>query len=248
MNSDNTPLITAISLIPADETSPIDLEVLPHDGICLIGPDSSRLTRYLRALAAAEPPEAGKLTMLGHTLESMNKRQWREQRQQIGFVARGAPLLSVLPGLENVMLPALYHNRMTREEAKVRAIELLEENQCECDYSKLPAHLTQQQRLHLAIARATILEPEILFIDEPFSGLSLTEQRPVFDYLVGSRSKRALVVATHNLHLVKELAPQILFLGKSSAMHFANWSSLTTSQESEVVDYLELYQHHYQAI
>lgn len=248
MSNEHKPLISAKSLIPTGEVTPVDIEILPHQGLCLIGPDSSRLTHYLRALAAAEPPEAGKLTLLGRPLESMNKRQWREQRQQMGFVAKGAPLLSVLPGLENVMLPALYHNRMTRQEARARAIELLEENRCECDYSKLPAHLTQQQRLHLAIARATILEPKVLFVDEPFSGLSLTEQRPVFEYLVESRRKRALVVATHNLHLVKELAMQVLFLGKSSVLYFANWSSLASSQESEVAHYLELYHHHYRAI
>jgi ABC-type lipoprotein export system ATPase subunit len=144
------------------------------------------------------------------------------------------------------MLPALYHNRMTRPEARRRARELLEEIGYRGGLSKLPAFLGIQQRLQLAIARATILEPAVLFVELPFINLSLAEQEPIFHYLRNCHRQRALVVATHNLRLVQTAATQILFLGKGRAWHFTCWQALTQHDDEELNHYLSLYRQQYQ--
>jgi putative ABC transport system ATP-binding protein len=247
-NTTTHALIEARSVVPAGESLAISISLHRHDALYLIGPDSARLCRYLRTLAGVEPPQHGDLLLLGKTLKNMDKKDWREQRQHIGFVARNAPLLSVLPAIDNVMLPALYHKRMTRAVAREKTIELLVEIDCNGDFHKLPAYLTQQQRLQFAIARATILDPAILFAEEPFFGMSLAEQQPIYQYLVNSISKRALVAATHNLRLVRESATQIIFLGKKQVQHFSSWNQLANSGLNEIENYLLHYQHQYQTV
>jgi ABC-type transporter Mla maintaining outer membrane lipid asymmetry ATPase subunit MlaF len=243
-----TPLIEARQVIPAGETAAFTLCLQRHDALCLIGPDSTRLCAYLRTLAGVEPPQQGELLLFGQCLTTLDKRRWREQRQQLGFVARNAPLLSVLRGLDNVMLPALYHKRLSPSEARARATALLAQTGCSGDIHQLPAYLSQQQRLQLAIARATILDPAVLFIEQPFAGLSLAEQEPIYHYLLDSRDTRAQVLATHNLRLVHELATQILFIGTQQVYHFTSWHALVTCSDTEVMQYLQNYQQQYQPV
>lgn len=239
------PLIEARQLLPCGEQKAITLCVQPHDSLCLVGTDSKRLSHYLRALAGVEPPQAGELHLLGIPLRELDKQRWRLQRQQIGFVARNAAILSVLRGLDNVMLPALYHKRMTRQQAKERAMILISETGFEGNLHSLPAYLKPQQRLQLAIARATILEPKILFLEEPFSELSLAEQAPINEYLVSNAGRRAQVITTHSLQLVKESASQILFIGNETLLHFTEWQEFIQCQDKEIEGYLELYRQQY---
>ncbi len=244
-NSKQSAIIDAQALVPENEQHPVSLQITAHDTLCLIGPNSAQLCRYLRALAGVEPPHSGELSLFGRALESMDKKSWREQRQHIGYVAINAPLLSVLRGLDNVMLPALYHKRLSRVEARNKALELIGKIECTGDINQLPAYLTQLQRLQLAIARATILDPAILFVEEPFASLSLAEQQPIYHYFINNRQHQAQVIATHNLKLVRAGATQIVFIGDEQIQHFDNWQQLMGSGDHEVVNYLTLFRQQY---
>ena len=244
---DTVNLIEACNMLPTDETLAIDIRMQRHDCLYLIGPDSSQLCHYLRTLAGIDTLQDGELNLLGRrSVKTLDRKSWREQRQHIGYVARNAPILSVLSGIDNVMLPALYHKRMSRNEADKRARDLISQVGFSGDIKELPAFLSQQQRLQLAISRALILDPVILFIELPFSCLSLAEQQPIYHYLAKRNAERSLAIATHNLRLVRESATQILFLSEQHVEHFHSWQELGHCQHEEVVTYLRQYQQQYQ--
>jgi ABC-type transporter Mla maintaining outer membrane lipid asymmetry ATPase subunit MlaF len=234
-------MIEAQELVPEGEQAAMSVSLQRGDRLYIIGPDSTRLSQYLRTLAGVRLPQSGELLLFGRPLESLDKKSWREQRQHIGFVARNAPILSVLRGLDNVMLPALYHKRMNRGKARKVAKELIAKIGCRGNYDRLPAYLSKQQRLQLAIARATILDPPLLFMEEPFIDLSLAEQLPIYQYLVNWAETHTLVVATHNLQLVRESATQLLYIGDFEVHHFDSWQEFTASEQQEIRDYLRLY-------
>lgn len=242
----NEVVVEASQIVPDDDGAPLSAQITRHDTVCLLGPNSTQLCRYLRVLAGVEPPSQGELQLFGYSLASMNKWLWREQRQHIGYVARNVPILSILRGMDNVMLPALYHKRMTRMEAKEKTEQLLQEIGFNGDIDQLPAYLTHQERLQLAIARATILDPAILFIEQPFYELALAEQQPIYHYLLKWTQKRALAVATHNLHLVKEVATQIIFIANEQLHHFNSWQEFTGSTVAEIELYLGQYRNQHQ--
>jgi len=151
-----------------------------------------------------------------------------------------------LRGLDNVMLPAIYHKRMTRAEARQRSRELLEEIGYQGVLNRLPAFLSPQQRLQLAIARATILEPQVLFVEHPFANLSLAEQQPIYHYFLNNRGRRALVLASHHLQLARDIATQFLFIGERHILHFTDWQGLVDSSNAELGEFLSLYRQRYQ--
>lgn len=239
-------LIEADNIVPAGEELAMSVRLQRHDILCLIGPDSVRLCQYLHTLAGVKPAHGGELKLFNRSTKSLSRKSWREQRQYIGYVARNAPILSVLRGIDNVMLPVLYHKLMTREEAELRARELIEQVGFSGDINQLPAYLNHQQRMQLAIARGTILEPLVLFLELPFSGLSLAEQQPIYHYLINSVLRRTLALATHNLRLVRESATQILFISEQQVLHFNSWQELKACQHEEVITYLEHHQQQYQ--
>jgi general L-amino acid transport system ATP-binding protein len=164
---------------------------------------------------------------------------------RLAYLSRTAPLLSVLSGMENVILPALYHRRYGREEAEQIACTLMEELQCHCDTTLLPAYLTPLQRTQLAIARAAILQPDALIMDEPYHELELSERSIIDDFLGHWGKQQALLIGTRSLRFVKIYADQIMFAGKDSVYHFAGWDELCQSENREIQNYLQQYHHNY---
>lgn len=228
--------------------SAVSCTISSNDRFFILGEQTGMLCRYLRILAGVEPPHQGYVKLFGIKVSEMSRQVWHQQRQSIGFVARHAPLLSVLSGLQNVMLPALYHHLMDREEAHRRALELANEIGFSGDMQLLPAYLNRLQRTQLAIARTLILDPPIIFLETPFAGLSLAEQGTIQHYLSDWGQHRAIVAATHNLNLVKHCATQILFIAPQQNFLFSNWQEFIDSPEAAVNDYLARHHQHYQVI
>ena len=207
---------------------------------CIVGPKLMR-SQYLRLLGGVDAPGHGCLELLGKDMAEMDAEQWRVQRQRVGFVTRTAPLLSVLNGFRNVMLPALYHRQGEVAEIEAKARRLTDAIDYGADHDVLPAYMTYMQRQHLAIARALILEPEILFVDDPFNGLELEERNLICGYLqsIGREGGRSLVIASNDMAYVRDYASDIIFLARDQVTIFPGWSAFIDSRHSAVQTFLQ---------
>jgi polar amino acid transport system ATP-binding protein len=212
---------------------------------CLVGDDSQALAAYLRALGGVDSPRSGELHLFDVPFVGCSQQHWQQLRLKLGFVTRTAPILSVLNGLENTVLPALYHKRMSRPEAESAARTLLQELRCEADLSLLPAYLTPLERTQLAIARAAILAPPVLLLEEPFHDLDIDEHDCINPYLGQWAKTHALVVSTRNLNFVKRYADRILFAGEDRILYFDAWQAFDDCPEGSVRDYLQHYRNSY---
>lgn len=244
-----TPLIKAQELIPWSgidtELPALTTEICRHGTTCLLGDDSQLLADYLRALAGVDDIHSGSLTLFGKALENLSKQDWRQLRNQVGFVSRSAPLLSVLNGIENVVLPVLYHKIMARNEAETAARMLLARLDCHADLNLLPAYLSPLERTQLAIARAAIMEPAVLFLEEPYHELEHNEHNIINAFLKEWAAGRALVISTRNLHFVKHQADQIVFAAENKILYFDSWGAFNASDEMSVRIYLQQYRENY---
>ncbi len=208
-------------------------------GACvLIGPDRSLCRDYLRMLGGVEPPAEGRLQLLGHDMRDLPIEQWRELRTEVGFVTHGAPLLSVLNALDNVMLPLLYHQRIHREQARVQALALLRELGFEDEGSRLPAYYSELQRLQLAIARSLVLEPRLLMLESLPIDPECPEREPMLAFLRQWKADAGLLLVTGNLYFTKHLADAILFVDGDSITAFDSWQRFIDSDVEAVRGYL----------
>ena len=246
---DSKLLIQARQLIPWDgvdkDLPALDVQIFDRGFTCLLGDDSKLLADYLRALSGVDDSHSGELELFGQQLETLNRHDWLQLRPKVGFVARTAPLLSVLNGIENVVLPALYHKIMTRNEAEAAARILLARLECTADMTLLPAYLTSLERTQLAIARAAILDPSVLFLEEPYHELEVNEHNIINAFLKEWAESRALVISTRNLYFVKQQADRIIFADENKILYFESWEAFSGSDDLDVMEYLHQYRENY---
>lgn len=246
MNSSAAQLATAHRLVPQVEyedahLSPLELTVGPNSLVCLIGPDGAGKTRYLRTLAGIELPESGELHLLGADIETMSQSEWHAMRKRIGFVAANAPLISFYSAWRNLLFPAEYHNLGSLEEIEKKANRLIAQIGIDSDLDQLPAYLGRKETHKLAIVRALMLEPEILFLDEPFKPLDAMEGAKLKEFLLSLRQTGhlALVMATHDIPFAVREADTIFFVSNENLYRFSSGRELSASPIFEVRQFLE---------
>lgn len=219
----------------------LDLAMPAGRMLALVGPAGAGKTTWLRTLAAVDPAAAGNLTILGEDTNTLDEDAWRRLRCRAAFVCMGAPLLSVLDGLNNIMLPALYHHTGTTEQVRARAKEVLEFLGYAGDTNRLPAYMSQHQRLLLALGRSLMLAPQLMFLDEPFymtDDASRRSEAQIYQRLVHERNM-SILVATHNLGFVKRFADQILFVQEKCLWTFDTWQAFAASKSPEIRSFLD---------
>ncbi|TXL12368.1 hypothetical protein BMR04_15675 [Methylococcaceae bacterium HT3] len=143
-------------------------------------------------LAGINNPAQGKVEIFGQTTNELDKAARQKLRSQIGYLSGVSPLLSVQHGLMNVMLPMLYHRKLSFREAADKARKLIAELNCDFEPTTFPAMLNSFQRSQLALARALILEPTLLFLDVPFHDLG-AKQREEMGLLLGKYKQQRSV-------------------------------------------------------
>ena len=245
-------MTSAAPLIEADDLKPMraDGSAFEHGltcridsgrVICLVGPNGSGKTAYLRTLAAVDPPASGRLKLFGQEAARLGAESRRALRLKAAFIAEGAPLLSVVTGLTNVTLPAMYHRLGHNLEIRASALETLKFLNYPGRDDVLPAYLNQHERLLLAIARCLMLSPELIFLDEPFHMTdSACRQRESDIYIRLSRERGlAVLIATHNLGFVKRHADEILFLHPAGIMRYTSWKAFAESGHAGVRAFLD---------
>lgn len=235
-------LLRAEGLVPAGLDGAPALDLALERGLVVVaGPGRARLGAWLHTLAGLAPPAAGTLQLLGRPLTGNGAHLWQQLRRRVAFVTPDVPLLSIMSGLRNVMLPALYHRLAPEREVERRAQTLLGEIAYDADHSLLPAYMSDLQRRHLLIARSLMLEPRMLLLEQPLMGLDLPAADLLRDYLVDKvRPRLTLMLVAANDALLARQADAVLFAGRSSVRLFAGWAELLACADEEVQRYLAM--------
>jgi ABC-type multidrug transport system ATPase subunit len=204
---------------------PLTCEIHAASLVCFLGQRFKVLNLYLQMLAGLTQERSGHV----EHFVTQHVTPAHSHFPGIAYLNYNSTLLSVLNGLENVKLPALYHQLGNREEIDRQARELLNELQYNADHTILPPFMTMLQKRHLLIARALMLAPQVLFIENPFAGLELEEAAILGEYLARlvKNKQITLITSNANLDFVEHYAGQIIYATEQEFHFFQQWQSFS---------------------
>ena len=165
-----------------------------------MGPSGSGKSTLLHLLGALETPTSGTIALAGEQFEGLDDRGLTLlRREKIGFVFQFFNLLASLNALENVMLPALIAGRRDPKIEK-RAKSLLKRVGLSRREKHLPSELSGGEQQRVSIARALLLEPELVLADEPTGNLDSRSEATVLELLseLNTDEGHTIVLVTHD--------------------------------------------------
>lgn len=182
----------------------VSFSVNQGDSLAIIGPSGSGKTTLLGLCAGLDTATSGVLSLMGFKLNAMSEDDRAYLRNQyVGFVFQNFQLLPTLTALENVMVPLeLRGERNVRDLAQ----ELLQRVGLGNRSHHYPSQLSGGEQQRVAMARAFITNPRILFADEPTGNLDEENAAHITDLLFGMNKEKGttLVLVTHNLELAQK--------------------------------------------
>ena len=189
----------------------IDCHIDKGECVCVIGPSGSGKSTFLRCLNLLETPTKGDividdmhLTEKDFDVDAMRKR--------VGMVFQHFNLFPHLTILENVTLAPIRHKMMTEEQAKEKAMELLNRVGVGDKADNYPAQLSGGQKQRVAIARSLALSPEVMLFDEPTSALDPEMVGEVLEVMKQLAQGMTMVVVTHEMGFAREVANRVFFM------------------------------------
>lgn len=190
----------------------VNFTVASGETVAITGSSGSGKSTLLGLLAGLDVPSAGSVKLVGQDLYSMGEDdRARLRARHVGFVFQSFQLLPHLTALENVMLPLELAGLPARE----AAAEMLDRVGLGARLRHYPKTLSGGEQQRVSLARAFVVQPELLFADEPTGSLDSTTGNAVIDLMFDLHRERGttLLMVTHDLKLAQRCARQLVIAG-----------------------------------
>ena len=247
MTIKQTPMIQAVDVWKSfgnlDVLKGIDLEVAAGEVACLIGPSGSGKSTLLRCVNHLEKISAGRLYVDGEligyhdrngVLHEMSEKDAARQRRDIGMVFQNFNLFGHRTVLDNIIEAPVHVKGQPVEQAKTRAMELLEMVGLGSKADAYPIQLSGGQQQRVAIARAVAMDPKLMLFDEPTSALDPEMVGEVLDVMSElAESGMTMVVVTHEMGFARKVADRVLFMADGEIVEDTNPESFFTNPQSD---------------
>ncbi|GAA3763250.1 ABC transporter ATP-binding protein [Terriglobus aquaticus] len=191
--------------------SPTDLSIVPGEIVALLGPSGSGKSTLLRMLTGLSKPSAGEVYWHGQPIS--------QSESNVSIVFQSFALFPWLTVLQNVEAP-LQAKGIAPEERTRRAMKMLDTVGLDGFQSAYPKELSGGMRQRVGFARALVVEPEVLFMDEPFSALDVLTAENLRSELLElwhnhTMPTQSIFIVTHNIEEAVLLADRIIVLGRN---------------------------------
>jgi phospholipid/cholesterol/gamma-HCH transport system ATP-binding protein len=192
----------------------LDLEVATGTITIIIGRSGGGKSVFLKHLIGLLQPDAGRITVDGVEITRLHGRALDEVRRTYGVVFQGGALFDSMSCWDNVAFPLREKSRTPRDELTKRVQAALAQVGLEGAGAKYPAEISGGMRKRVAIARALVTEPEIIFFDEPTTGLDPVLVNTIHHLILDlhRRYRFTAVVVSHEIPEIFEIADTVAML------------------------------------
>ncbi len=190
----------------------INCEIKKGEVVVIVGPSGSGKSTLLRSLNLLEIPTSGKIYFDGTDITD-KKTNINLHRQRMGMVFQHFNLFPNMNVLKNMTKAPMTLLKKSKEDAEIKALELLDRVGLKDRADAYPSQLSGGQKQRVAIVRALCMEPEVMLFDEPTSALDPEMVGEVLDVMKNlAREGMTMVVVTHEMGFAREVATRVIFM------------------------------------
>lgn len=190
--------------------------------VVIIGPSGSGKSTYLRCINQMEEVTSGEIIIEDKNITDPSV-NINEVRQKVGMVFQHFNLFPHMTVLENIMLAPMKIKKITKEQAKQEAYELLQKVGLKEKAEEYPSKLSGGQKQRIAIARALAMKPDVMLFDEPTSALDPEMVKEVLQVIKDlAHEGMTMMIVTHEMGFAKEVGTRLLFIDQGMIIEQGN--------------------------
>lgn len=214
----------------------VSFQIAGGEAFCLLGRSGTGKSVTLKLMIGLIKPEKGKISIDETNIVDANRVALNQVRKGVGFLFQDAALFDSLSIADNVAFPLRRHTDKREDEIRSVVREKLKRVELEKDENKMPSELSGGMRKRAGLARALALDPHILLVDEPSSGLDRITATEIYQLLRRLKEDRkvTLVVVTHDVTGARTFADRFAVLDQGKIAACGSYSEVENSESSLV--------------
>ncbi|MBT4932677.1 MAG: ATP-binding cassette domain-containing protein [Rhodospirillaceae bacterium] len=218
----------------------VSMNVAEGEIMVIMGGSGSGKSTLLRFMMALEKQTSGTISLLGQDIGSANQQEMFDLRKKIGVAFQGGALFSSMTVGENIMLPLYEHANLDMLTMEIMARMKLEVVDLAGFEDLMPAELSGGMIKRAAFARAVIMDPKLLFCDEPSAGLDPVVASALDDLILKLRDalQMTVVVVTHELESVFKIADRVTVLDRGHILFIGTVDELRNNKSERIQNLL----------
>ena len=218
--------------------SDINISVSRNEIMVIMGHSGSGKSTLLRYILGLEKTKEGLIKLLGSELAKLNK---NELCKRIGVAFQSGALFSSMTVGENIQLPLHENTNLDENTIQIMSRIKLELMQLSGTESLMPAELSGGMLKRAGLARAVIMDPELLFFDEPSAGLDPITSAHLDNLILQLRDtlNMSIIVVTHELESAFKIADRIIILDKGKIILTGNKDEIKMSNDPRIINMIE---------
>jgi len=220
----------------------VSLTVNPGETRAVLGRSGTGKSVLLRLIVGLQEPDSGVVRVFGQNTAGLSLDQLAPLRKKMGFLFQHAALYDSLNVGDNVAFPLTHHRAdMSKSERDDRVQHVLSEVGMETQAGKMPSDLSGGMQKRIGLARALVMDPQLLLLDEPTAGLDPMGSAEINELVLKLQKERhmAFIVVTHDMHSARTIADRLTLLNKGSVVIDGSFEELQNSDIEFVREFLK---------
>lgn len=211
----------------------ISLNVRQGENLVVFGQSGTGKSVLLKCIIGLMKPNAGRIIIKGEDITQLNAKQLNELRKNTGFLFQGAALYDSMTVRENLEFPLKRHTEISDEDAYEKVLKTLELVSLKDAVDKMPSELSGGMKKRIGLARSIITDPEIMFYDEPTTGLDPISSKEISELILDLQRKLKMtsIVVTHDLNCARIISDRTIFIKDGKIAYEGKIEELSRSED-----------------
>lgn len=219
----------------------INLTIAKGENLVVLGKSGSGKSVLIKCLVGLIEPDDGNISLFDQDISELNGEKLNQLRKRIGFLFQSAALYDSMSVRENLEFPLRDSKDLSELKIDALVVEALKNVGLEDAIDKMPSELSGGMRKRVGLARTLILKPEIIFYDEPTTGLDPITSREISQLMLDIQKKynTASIIITHDIECARLTANRMIVLRDGTSVAEGTFKELESSSDKWIASFFK---------